>query len=151
MTNPTTAPRILFTQPFQTKKPRSCHAKISRFPRAGALFLAKFALAGAMPSSLWNRFQNYFLRYDDSGFSIDISRMKFPDNFFGKMRGKIGKAFVAVRKLEAGAIANPDEKRMVGHYWLRNRASLFASGGKTAEGNRTYNRCGLGRCVSYAA
>ena len=25
-----------------------------------------------------------------------------------------------MRELEAGAIANPTEKRMVGHYWLRN-------------------------------
>ena len=71
-------------------------------------------------SSLWQRFQNYFLRYDDLGFSIDISRIKFPEDFFGKMRGKIDKAFAAMRELEAGAIANPDEKRMVGHYWLRN-------------------------------
>ena len=27
-----------------------------------------------------------------------------------------------VAELENGAIANPDEKRMVGHYWLRNPA-----------------------------
>jgi len=73
-------------------------------------------------SSLWQRFQNYFLRYDDLGFSIDISRMKFSEDFFGKMRGKIDKAFAAMRELEAGAIANPDENRMVGHYWLRNPA-----------------------------
>src|SRR6266487_1493563 len=71
-------------------------------------------------SSLWQRFQQYFLRYDDLGFSIDISRMKFPDDFFDKMRPKIDKAFAAMRDLEAGGIANPDEKRMVGHYWLRN-------------------------------
>src|ERR1700730_17664065 len=70
-------------------------------------------------SSLWNRFQGHFLRYDDLGFSIDISRMKFPDDFFDKMRPTIDKAFVAMRDLEAGGIANPDEKRMVGHYWLR--------------------------------
>src|SRR5260370_7708244 len=38
------------------------------------------------------------------------------------MRPKIGKAFAAMRELEAGALANPDEKRMVGHYWLRNPA-----------------------------
>jgi glucose-6-phosphate isomerase len=75
-----------------------------------------------MSSSLWNRFQNHFLRYDDLDFSIDISRMKFPEDFFGKMRGKIDKAFAAMRELEAGAIANPDENRMVGHYWLRNPA-----------------------------
>ncbi len=73
-------------------------------------------------SSLWQRFQRYFLRYDDLGFSIDISRMKFPDDFFEKMRPQIDKAFTAMRELESGAIANPDEQRMVGHYWLRQPA-----------------------------
>src|SRR3984893_4836710 len=73
-------------------------------------------------SSLWQRFQQYLLRYDDLGFSIDISRMKFPDDFFDKMGAKIDKAFAASRDLEAGGIANPDEKRMVGHYWLRKPA-----------------------------
>ena len=70
-------------------------------------------------SSLWQRFQQYFLRYDDLGFSIDVSRMKFPDDFFQKMSPKIDQAFAAMRDLEAGKIANPDEQRMVGHYWLR--------------------------------
>ena len=70
-------------------------------------------------SSLWQRFQQYFLRYDDLDFSIDISRMKFPDDFFDKMRPKMEKAFAAMHNLEKGGIANPDEKRMVGHYWLR--------------------------------
>src|SRR6476660_9919284 len=36
------------------------------------------------------------------------------------MQPKIDKAFAAMRELESGAIANPTEKRMVGHYWLRN-------------------------------
>jgi glucose-6-phosphate isomerase len=71
-------------------------------------------------TSLWPRFQRHFLRYDDLDFSIDISRMRFPDDFFEKMRGPIEKAFAAMRELEAGAIANPDEGRMVGHYWLRD-------------------------------
>src|SRR6266699_1154967 len=76
-----------------------------------------------MPSSsLWQRFQQYFVHYDDLGFSLDISRMRFPDDFFEKMQPKIDKAFAAMRELESGAIANPDEKRMVGHYWLRNSA-----------------------------
>jgi len=48
--------------------------------------------------------------------------MKFPDDFFEKMQPRIEKAFAAMRALESGAIANPDEKRMVGHYWLRNPA-----------------------------
>src|SRR5437016_4845627 len=71
-------------------------------------------------SSLWQRFQRYFLRYDDPPLSIDISRMNFPDDFFAKMQPRIEKAFRAMRDLEGGAIANPDEQRMVGHYWLRN-------------------------------
>src|SRR5438874_768579 len=70
-------------------------------------------------SSLWQRFQQYFLRYEDLGFSIDISRMKFPDDFFDQIQPKIDKAFASMRDLETGGIANPDEKRMVGHYWLR--------------------------------
>jgi glucose-6-phosphate isomerase len=71
-------------------------------------------------SSLWQRFQQHSLYYRDLGFSLDISRMKFPDDFFEKMRPQIDKAFAAMRALEAGAIANPTEERMVGHYWLRN-------------------------------
>src|SRR6266404_4127428 len=48
--------------------------------------------------------------------------MKFPEDFFEKTQPKIDKAFAVMRELEAGAIANPTEKRMVGHYWLRNPA-----------------------------
>src|SRR6266849_6785283 len=73
-------------------------------------------------SSLWQRFQRYFLEYRDLGFSLDISRMKFPEDLFEKMQPQIEQAFAAMRQLEAGAIANPTEKRMVGHYWLRNPA-----------------------------
>ena len=73
-------------------------------------------------SSLWQRFQKYFLHYGDLDVSIDISRMRFPDDFFEKMQPRIEKAFAAMEELESGAIANPDEKRMVGHYWLRNPA-----------------------------
>ena len=72
-----------------------------------------------MASDLWRRFQEYFLEYDDIGFSLDISRMRFPDDFFGKMQARVDGAFTAMEELEAGAIANPDEGRMVGHYWLR--------------------------------
>lgn len=73
-------------------------------------------------SSLWQRFQQYFLYYRDLDFSLDISRMKFPEDFFEKMRPKVEEALVAMRELETGAIVNPTEKRMVGHYWLRNPA-----------------------------
>src|SRR5206468_1423280 len=81
-----------------------------------------FNIGSMSSSSLWQRFQQYFLYYRDPAFSLDISRMKFPDDFFEKMRPKIDNAFAAMRQLEAGAIANPTEKRIVGHYWLRNPA-----------------------------
>ena len=73
-------------------------------------------------SSLWQRFQTYLLEYRELGFSLDISRMKFPDDLFEKMWPQIEHAFTSMRELEAGAIANPTERRMVGHYWLRNPA-----------------------------
>src|SRR5439155_7713258 len=87
------------------------------------LILGTFRILHTMSSSsLWQRFHQYFLYYRDLGFSLDISRMKFPDDFFEKMQPKVDKAFAAMRELEAGTIANPDEGRMVGHYWLRNPA-----------------------------
>ncbi len=73
-------------------------------------------------TSLWPRFQKYFVRYSQLGFSIDISRMSFEDSLFDSMAPSIEKAFTAMKELESGAIANPDEGRMVGHYWLRNSA-----------------------------
>ncbi|MBS0660304.1 MAG: glucose-6-phosphate isomerase [Verrucomicrobia bacterium] len=70
--------------------------------------------------SLWQRFQSNFVRVDSTGLTLDISRMRYPDNFFEQMTPAAEKAFAAMKELEAGAIANPDEGRMVGHYWLRN-------------------------------
>jgi glucose-6-phosphate isomerase len=71
-------------------------------------------------SSLWSRFQKYFVRLPKLGFAIDISRMNFEDGLFDAMAPSIEKAFADMKALEAGAISNPDEGRMVGHYWLRN-------------------------------
>src|SRR5437762_2142408 len=71
-------------------------------------------------NSLWQRFQKYFLRYNDIGFTIDISRMRFADDFLRSMGARAQKAFSEMRQLEAGAIVNVDERRMVGHYWLRD-------------------------------
>ena len=70
-------------------------------------------------SSLWQRFEEYFLADEELGFSIDISRMRFADDFLPKMQPQVERAFAAMEELERGAIANPDEQRMVGHYWLR--------------------------------
>ncbi|MBC8096110.1 MAG: glucose-6-phosphate isomerase [Akkermansiaceae bacterium] len=71
---------------------------------------------------LWERFQKYYAEFPTLGLAVDLSRMNFDDNFFPSMEPQIQKAFTAMAELERGAIANPDEKRMVGHYWLRNPA-----------------------------
>ncbi len=70
-------------------------------------------------NSLWDRYQQYFLRDAASGISLDISRMRFGVDFFAKMEPLAQRAFTAMAELEKGGIANPDEGRMVGHYWLR--------------------------------
>jgi glucose-6-phosphate isomerase len=53
------------------------------------------------------------------GLDLDVSRMRFDDAFLDKMKPAMDRAFAAMAELEKGAIANPDENRRVGHYWLR--------------------------------
>ncbi len=74
----------------------------------------------ATSSTLWNRYQKYLCNCPEIGLSLDISRMKFADGFFAGMEPAMQSAFSEMHELEAGAIANRDEGRMVGHYWLRN-------------------------------
>jgi glucose-6-phosphate isomerase len=71
---------------------------------------------------LWQRFQKHYTEFPALGLAVDLSRMDFSDDFFASMKVPIQKAFIAMAELEKGGIANPDEKRMVGHYWLRNPA-----------------------------
>ncbi len=70
----------------------------------------------------WERFQKYYTEFPTLGLAVDLSRMNVDDAFFAAMEPKIQKALADMAALEAGAIANPDENRMVGHYWLRNPA-----------------------------
>ena len=82
---------------------------------------------------------------EELGIFLDISRISFSDEFIQAMQPKVGlpgkrsvrrsliqklkfcfifcfkfeKAFKDMAALEGGSIANPDEGRMVGHYWLR--------------------------------
>ncbi|OAI16361.1 glucose-6-phosphate isomerase [Methylomonas lenta] len=69
---------------------------------------------------LWQRYQDWLYFHDGLGFYLDISRMFFDDELIAKLEPKFNKAFLDMAALEAGALANPDENRMVGHYWLRN-------------------------------
>jgi glucose-6-phosphate isomerase len=63
--------------------------------------------------SLWERYQAHLVRYTDLGIWLDVSRMRFGDGFFDAMTGKAEEAFAGMTELEAGAIANPNENRIV--------------------------------------
>ncbi|MEY4201776.1 MAG: hypothetical protein RLZZ265_3516 [Verrucomicrobiota bacterium] len=76
----------------------------------------------ATPEQLWQRFQTHYTEFPKLGLAVDLSRMNFGDDYMAQMQPHLDRAFASMSALEAGAIANPDEKRMVGHYWLRNAA-----------------------------
>lgn len=69
---------------------------------------------------LWQRYQEWLYFHKGLGFYLDVSRMGFDDRFVTTMQPKFEQAFEQMAALEGGAIANPDENRMVGHYWLRD-------------------------------
>ncbi|MEB3290438.1 MAG: glucose-6-phosphate isomerase [Leptolyngbya sp.] len=71
-------------------------------------------------AALWQRYKDWLYYHERLGFYLDVSRMGFDDAFIAEMQPRFAKAFEDMAALESGAIANPDENRMVGHYWLRN-------------------------------
>jgi len=72
--------------------------------------------------SLWERFKSTSFFDAQLSFSLDISRVDFPDSFLSDFEPKLQSAYAFMDGLERGDIANPDENRMVGHYWLRDSA-----------------------------
>lgn len=62
------------------------------------------------------------LRYPEMGISLDFSKLPLTEGFLQEMAPLVQRAFAEMSQLEGGAISNPDEGRMVGHYWLRNSA-----------------------------
>src|SRR5271163_4920343 len=69
--------------------------------------------------SSWPRFKQHFYQDAGLGVALDIRRLPFPDGYLASMEARMQKGFADMKALEGGAIANPDENRMVGHYWLR--------------------------------
>ena len=68
---------------------------------------------------LWNRYQDWLYHHPGLGLYLDVSRMRFGPDLLDQLKPRFAKAFDAMEALERGSIANPDEQRMVGHYWLR--------------------------------
>ena len=71
-------------------------------------------------STHWQTYHTALTRYPELGFSIDTSRMDLPSNLASTLSSEITRAYNGIQAIESGEIANPDEARMVGHYWLRN-------------------------------
>jgi len=67
----------------------------------------------------WTRFQESLYRSEELGLELDVSRMGFPEGYLDAMRQPMAAAFQAMKVLEKGSLANPDEEWQVGHYWLR--------------------------------
>lgn len=71
-------------------------------------------------AALWQRYQDWLYYHAELNFYLDVSRMRFSPEWLARLEQPFAKAFAAMTALEAGAIANPDENRRVGHYWLRD-------------------------------
>ena len=75
-----------------------------------------------MTDDSWRRFQSLSLSLPERGLLVDLSRTGLADDALTAddlVSEAFPKAFAAMERLERGEIANPDENRMVGHYWLR--------------------------------
>ncbi|WKA09676.1 hypothetical protein VitviT2T_027299 [Vitis vinifera] len=72
------------------------------------------------PGALWRRYVDWLYQHKELGLFLDVSRIGFSEEFVEEMEPRFQAAFRAMQELEKGAIANPDEGRMVGHYWLRS-------------------------------
>ena len=68
----------------------------------------------------WKNFQQHYLALPELGIALDTSRMNAPDVLPDSLEKLFRNAFQQMQELEKGSLANPDENRMVGHYWLRN-------------------------------
>jgi glucose-6-phosphate isomerase len=68
---------------------------------------------------LWQRYQDWLYYHPGLELYLDVSRIPFDEGFLDSLQPKFERAFQEIAALEQGAIANPDEQRMVGHYWLR--------------------------------
>jgi len=67
----------------------------------------------------WQSFNERLYRFPSLGLSLDLSCMGMDDPWLISMQPSVAQALTEMAELEAGAIANTDEQRMVGHYWLR--------------------------------
>ena len=71
------------------------------------------------PRELWERYKALLFEDPGLGMALDLSRAGLGDGDLAEREAAVQAALGAMAALEGGAIANPDEGRRVGHYWLR--------------------------------
>ncbi|MCD6499477.1 MAG: glucose-6-phosphate isomerase [Deltaproteobacteria bacterium] len=67
----------------------------------------------------WSLLNTFYWTGSHLEFTLDVSRMQLASDFVEIVADRLGTALDEMEALEKGAVANPDEGRMVGHYWLR--------------------------------
>ena len=70
-------------------------------------------------TATWDRYRELLCYCPALDLKLDVSRMLFEDADLAQLEAPLQQALAAMAALEQGAIANPDEHRRVGHYWLR--------------------------------
>jgi glucose-6-phosphate isomerase len=68
----------------------------------------------------WASYREQSLHDATTGLSLDLSALGVSRAELDELEPQLQAALQEMVELEAGALANPDEKRRVGHYWLRN-------------------------------
>ena len=75
-----------------------------------------------MPASSPDRFAHY-LRFrsvlEDPFVELDLGLAGLVEQDVEALRPQLDKALAAMQRIEQGSVANVDEQRMVGHFWLR--------------------------------
>ena len=67
----------------------------------------------------WKDFKASLFFSPETELAVDWAGMELEEEYIQGMEPQITAALDGMEALEHGSIANPDEERMVGHYWLR--------------------------------
>jgi glucose-6-phosphate isomerase len=67
----------------------------------------------------FEQFCSRCIRLDDPAVELDFSQAQIEDQAIQALLPSLQRALSAMEQIDGGAVANADEGRMVGHYWLR--------------------------------
>ncbi|MEC9047139.1 MAG: glucose-6-phosphate isomerase [Planctomycetota bacterium] len=70
-------------------------------------------------STRFARYLRFRSTLDDPFVELDLSYSSMQEEDLAALQPSLAAAHAAMRALESGAVANPDEGRQVGHFWLR--------------------------------